>query len=77
MNVKIPIITTLKALDSWLGYIKSSGWDVEEKPCGSNEVYYYSDAPGYGKLTPIASVFRDQNNRPSVWIYIRLPLSKE
>ena len=78
MNAKISIKTTLKALDTWLEYVKSSGWDVREKKVGNDSVYYYSDnLPGYGKLTALASVIRDQNNRPTVWIFIRLPLHPE
>ena len=78
MNAKIPITTTLKVLDSWLDYIKSSGYKVRKQREGDDtETYYSDDAPGYGKLTPLASVFRDRNNRPSTWIFVRLPLAED
>lgn len=77
-NAKIPIKTTLKVLDTWLTYVKDSGWVVRKHQVSDTMIDYYSDdAPGYGKLTPLASVFRDNNNRPTVWIYIRLPMNTE
>lgn len=78
-NAKIAITTTLKALDTWLDYIKSSGYTVRKiiEGGGDTETYYSDDAPGYGKLTPLASVFRDLNNRPSTWIFVRLPLTED
>ena len=61
-NAKMPITTTLRVLDSWLGYIKSSGYSVRsiQEGGGDTVTYYSDDAPGYGKGTPLASVFRDQ-----------------
>lgn len=78
MNAKIAITTTLKMLDSWVGYIKSSGYKVRKLHEGKDTTTYYADdAPGYGKLTPLARVFRDINNRPSTWIFVRIPLADE
>lgn len=71
-NAKICITTTLKQLDHWLDYVRDSGYSVREDRVGDDVYYYSDDAPGYGKLTPLATVIRNRARR-SVWIHIRLP----
>jgi hypothetical protein len=76
MNVKHEAKVSKKHLDSIVQYHKECGWDVlaSVKPEDSrNEnVTYYSTAPGYGTLTPLA-VSMKIDGRWTHYTYIRLP----
>lgn len=72
-NIKCPIKVSLKQMESFLRYVKDSGYIVEKKDDGNGFVSYYSNAPGYGQLTPLADVVEAAGRRRKAWLYIRLP----
>ncbi len=68
MNLKCPSPTTLKGLDSFIRYVRASGYTVDQETINEqHQIYSSNDAPGYD-ITPLGERQRDE-----CWIYMRLP----
>jgi hypothetical protein len=73
VNLKFPIPTTQHKLESWLLYFEECGYEVVKKEIGQGCTVWTSNAPGYGKLTPIAEKFPNGGGRFGRVLYVRLP----
>ena len=75
-NLKFPIPTTQRVLESWILYFEESGYEVEERAQGTAEfTSWFSNAPGYGELTPIASKYPNGGGRFGRVLYVRIDRS--
>jgi hypothetical protein len=71
MNLRLPIKIAKKQVGSILDYFRNSGWNVEEKQTNGLTLYF-TDAPGWGKLTPIVEV-----QGRNAWFYVRIDEAKK
>ena len=77
MNLKFPIPTTQRKLESWLLYFEECGYAVEERSQGEGCTAWFSNAPGYGELTPIAEKYPDGGGRFGRVLNVRLPAASD
>lgn len=78
MNLKFPISTSLKMLDSWLNYIRQSGYEITKREFDDGSLEYIcTEIPGY-EATPLATIIPDNSTgRKKAYIYIRIPRNEQ
>jgi hypothetical protein len=72
MNVKFAIEVSKKKLESWLGYLKDSGYEIKAFDYRDSKAYIAEVAGFYNAATPVAESVKTDRWRH--WINVRIPL---